>query len=481
MFAETGIPEKCQRYIYNRSLITERNISAILDGSTLMLSLALKGGADNCEICFDHGTHVCKDCHEKLFCSDCCNKFHKHPSRSSHSPQVISSSSEKASGSSLMQDLSQLALAACSSSQEATYNSWDEEITDSPTTSAAFEEASMIMTLADKFSMTKFREYQRKIVKALCSGRDCLVIQPTGSGKSLCFQFTAVYLNKIVVVITPTISLMQDHVKNCEQYGIKAVFLGSAQLDRQKEEHVLSGESDTNIVLVTPEWMSKPDKKQKLKDLIDRNKICLIALDEAHLFHYWQEFREAYKNLKVEFPSIPFICLTATAPPPVEGSISRLLRDPVVTKGSIDRPNITLACEEMPSTGKKNFSYFASRVAELLEDLQCTIVYTDFIDNVGLIMSELGDKGIDSVAYYGEMDIKSRSDSFEKWKSGEIKVMVATSAFGMGINKPDIRHIIRYGVPENVCRNLVRLAEMDYQQKLLYSTPYLISIMLGHG
>ena len=160
MSFEKGIPKKCQRYIYNRSLITERNISAILDGSTLMLSLALKGGADNnyCEICFDHGTHVCKDCHEKIFCSDCCNKFHKHPSRSSHSLQVISSSNEKASGSSLMQDSSPLALAGCSSSQEATYCSWDEEITDSPTTSAVFEEASMIMTLADKQNLENTRE-----------------------------------------------------------------------------------------------------------------------------------------------------------------------------------------------------------------------------------------------------------------------------------------------------------------------------------
>ena len=98
---------------------------------------------------------------------------------------------------------------------------------------------------------------------ALLSGNDCTIIQPTGSGKSLCFQFPSVYTNKIAVVITLTISLMQDHdhVTNCEKYGIKAIFLGSAQLDLNAEEYVLSGESDAKIVLVTPDWISKPDKK----------------------------------------------------------------------------------------------------------------------------------------------------------------------------------------------------------------------------
>ena len=158
--------------------------------------------------------------------------------------------------------------------------------------------------------------------------------------------------------------------------------------------------------------------------------------------------------LKDDFPSTPLLFLTATAPPPVECSITTLLRNPVVTRGSIDRSNITLACEEMPCMGaKKNFSYFATQVSKLLQNSlgESSIIYTDFIDDVGLIISELSELGINSVAYYGEMDIKSRHESFCQWKSGKVNVMVATSAFGMGINKSDIRHIIRYGVPENIC------------------------------
>lgn len=138
-------------------------------------------------------------------------------------------------------------------------------------------EASMIMTLAEKFNLTRFRVYQKQVITALLFGQDCLVVQPTGSGKSVCFQFPAVHQTKISIVITPTISLMQDHIKNCEAYGIKAAYLGSAQLDLQLEERIVSGECDASIVLVTPEWIAKAEKKAKLQRLIDENRVYLIA------------------------------------------------------------------------------------------------------------------------------------------------------------------------------------------------------------
>ena len=247
--------------------------------------------------------------------------------------------------------------------------------------------------------------------------------------------------------ITPTISLMQDQVKNCEEQQIRAEYLGSAQLDLSMEDRVLSPTSDVNLIFVTPEWISKADKKAKVQKLAKHNQLCMIAIDEAHLYHYWQDFRVAFKQLetlKDEFPSTPIACLTATAPPPVEASILKLLRNPLVTKGSTNRSNISLACEVIPSSiHRKDFSYFASRVSDILSDSECAIIYTDFIDDVGPIMSKLSEERIESVAYYGEMDVKSRNESYMRWRSGEVKVMVATSAFGMGINKLDIRHIIR--------------------------------------
>ena len=148
-----------------------------------------------------------------------------------------------------------------------------------------------------------------------------------------------------------------------------------------------------------------------MHELVNNSKISLIAIDEAHLCHQWLEFRTAYgdlEQLKIEFPTVPLLCLTATALPSVIGSIMKLLRDPVISIASIDRPNVFLACEEIPCTASKTkFSYFASRVSELISDHDCTIVYTDFIDSVGPIMNELSSHGIDSVAYYGEMDVKS--------------------------------------------------------------------------
>ena len=264
VYAETGIPEECQRFLYNNSLLTEENIIMIPNGSTIILSLALKGGGNNCEICFENGVYICKDCDGKILCGDCCKKFHKHPDRSSHDPELLQNSTCSSEQHSALESSCQSGNASNSASNIESYsNSWDDEFSASPNTSTALEEACMVMTLTETFNITRFREYQRKTIKALCSGNDCLVIQPTGSGKSLYFQFPSVYTNKIAIVITPTISLMQDHVTNCEKYGIKAVFLGSAQLDLNAEEHVLSGESDAKIVLVTPEWISKPDKKKK--------------------------------------------------------------------------------------------------------------------------------------------------------------------------------------------------------------------------
>ena len=167
----------------------------------------------------------------------------------------------------------------------------------------------------------------------------------------------------------------------------------------------------------------------------------------------WPQFRTSYQQLetlKSDFPTVPLIALTATAPLDVKQSIQKLLRTPLLIKGSVNRPNIFLSCEELPFSGGKGLSHFAARVSEIL-DGSSAIIYTDFIDDIGPIVSELSEYDIDCVAYHGEMDIQSRHTSYSKWRSGETKVMVATSAFGMGIDKPDIRNIIRYGVPENIC------------------------------
>ena len=241
-------------------------------------------------------------------------------------------------------------------------------------------------------------------------GHDSLVLQPTGSGKSLCFQFPPIYENKKAIVISPTICLMQDQVTNLREKGIPAIFLGSAQLDKQAESYALQENGEERIIFVTPEWISKPSNKLKLQDLARKNQLSLIAIDEAHLVHQWQEFRPAYKELKMlknEFLQIPIMLLTATAPPEVQSELISIVRNPYISKGKIDRQNIYFQCEEVES-GDKDFSDFATRVSQLIGN-ECAITYTDFIRHVGPIMTKLEEHGIDSVAYYGELDPKSRT------------------------------------------------------------------------
>ena len=136
------------------------------------------------------------------------------------------------------------------------------------------------------------------------------------------------------------------------------------------ENRVLQADSAENVIFVTPEWISKPEGKEKIKQLVRCNKISLIAVDEAHLVHLWPQFRNSYKeleNLKSDFPTTPLVALTATAPFDVEQSIQKLLREPLIIKESVNQPNIFLSCEELPYSGEKGLSYFAKRVSEILD------------------------------------------------------------------------------------------------------------------
>ena len=216
---------------------------------------------------------------------------------------------------------------------------------DSPSLNETFEHATKIATLAECFSLTTFNDFQELVIDNTLVGRDSIIVQPTGSGKSLCFQFPPVYTNKKAIVVSPTISLMYDQVTNLLGKKIKSTFLGSAQLDKTVEDRALSTDGEDFIIFVTPEWISKPEKRVKLKLLCDRGKLSLIAIDEVHLYHHWQEFRSSYKDLellKSEFPTTPIMALTATAPPEVMHSIHKLVRDPVIVKSSINRPNILI-------------------------------------------------------------------------------------------------------------------------------------------
>ena len=165
------------------------------------------------------------------------------------------------------------------------------------------------------------------------------------------------------------------------------------------------------------------------------------------------DFRSAFselRKLKSEFPTIPLMALTATATTAVKEEMQLLLRNPVISQSSMNRPNVTLNVEELePDKSKPQAVQFATKVAEIIGS-DCSIIYTDFIADIGPIVSALQEVGVEAVGYHGEMDIPTRQESYLKWKSGDVKTIVATKAFGMGIDKANIRHVIRNGVPESM-------------------------------
>jgi len=191
------------------------------------------------------------------------------------------------------------------------------EAFDSLVASYDLDEVSKRCVLADCFHLTHFKDFQLEVINAVLNKRYVLVIQPTGSGKSLCFQFPAVYCKAVTLVITPTISLMQDQTVELEKRGIPATFFGSAQLDPNAESRALADNSDILILVVSLEWLFAQDDRNltKVQVLHTRNRLRLVSIDEAHLVYDWQDFRLSYKRceeLHGLLPGVPIMALSAT-------------------------------------------------------------------------------------------------------------------------------------------------------------------------
>ena len=155
---------------------------------------------------------------------------------------------------------------------------------ETPSQNESFQETTLIATLAETFGLTKFKPFQKEIIKATLDGKDTVVIHPTGSGKSLCFQFPPMYQHKKAIIISPTTSLMQDQVTNLTNKGIRATYLGSAQRNKKAEVEAFMPQNDDRSIFVTLEWISKDENKAKVQMLVDSDMLSVIAIDEAHLF-----------------------------------------------------------------------------------------------------------------------------------------------------------------------------------------------------
>lgn len=305
--------------------------------------------------------------------------------------------------------------------------------------------------LVEKFGHRKFRNLQWQIINSILNEkRDNCAIMATGYGKSLCYQFPAVYSGGISLVISPLISLMEDQVLALTVANIPACLLGTAQTQMAK---VVEGifEKRYSIIYLTPEFCtgdSGLELMQKMNSTLD---ITLIAVDEAHCVSSWgHDFRHAYRELGVIrkiFPKTPILAVTATATVRVRQDICSVLhlKNPLMTCSSFDRPNLYFSVKTKGSSLMADLKPFMVRENDQWVFNGPTIIYCIRRHDTELISKELNQFQIAAMPYHAGLPLPVRKHTHEEFVKDRIPVVVATIAFGMGIDKPDIRNVIHYG------------------------------------
>ena len=298
------------------------------------------------------------------------------------------------------------------------------------------------------FGYPAFRGQQGDIVEHVAGGGDALVLMPTGGGKSLCYQIPALLRDGVGVVVSPLIALMQDQVDALAEVGVRAAFLNSTQTFEESmriERLVRTG--DIDLVYVAPERLMTP----RCLELFEASKIALFAIDEAHCVSQWgHDFRPEYIKLSIlheRFPDVPRIALTATADHQTRTEIALRLQlgDARKFVSSFDRPNIRYQIVEK-ANGRKQLLDFIS--AEHAGD--AGIVYCLSRKKVEETADFLNENGIRAMAYHAGMEHTKRAENQAKFLREENIVMVATIAFGMGIDKPDVRFVCHLDLPKSI-------------------------------
>lgn len=298
-------------------------------------------------------------------------------------------------------------------------------------------------TLKHYYGYTSFRPGQQTIIEAILDGQDAIGIMPTGGGKSLCYQIPAIEMEGITLVISPLISLMKDQVDGLVSMGVKAGFLTSQlTLDQQNETLRQAMHNEIDLLYVSPERLENTYFLGRLRQM----QVNLIAVDEAHCISQWgHDFRPSYQAI----PAVrdhcstnpPFAAFTATATQKVrEDIVSKLeLNDPYAFTASFDRPNLTFS---IVHPKKKQ-----DKLLELLKDKESSIIYCNTRKNVERVHSLLKKKGYDVGYYHAGLTPAERTQYQEDFLYDKSPIIVATNAFGMGIDKSNVRRVIHYNMP----------------------------------
>jgi len=297
------------------------------------------------------------------------------------------------------------------------------------------------------YGYDRFRPMQEDIVRSVLSGRDTLVLMPTGGGKSVCFQIPALMMPGVCVVVSPLIALMKDQVEALHMNGISAAYYNSTQSGKEQrdiEDNCVKGK--IKLLYVSPEKLLTESFFVFLK----RITISLFAIDEAHCISSWgHDFRPEYTQLHVlkeHFPTVPTVALTATADKLTRNDIAQRLgmNDPAVFIASFNRPNLSL--KVLPGTNR------LPQIIKLLQQKPDTsgIIYCLSRKSTESLAAKLQEKGFKAAFYHAKMDPDDRAKTQEAFLRDDVRIMCATIAFGMGIDKSNVRWVIHYNMPKNI-------------------------------
>ena len=322
-------------------------------------------------------------------------------------------------------------------------------------TQAISTEATLEDALKHHFGYEQFRFEQRQIIEQVLKNQDVLVIMPTGGGKSLCYQLPALLKSGVTIVVSPLIALMQDQVTALQDNGVNATFLNSTvPFDevRSREQSLLNG--DIKLLYIAPERLFTASFQSLIDKLSQKVGISTFAIDEAHCVSEWgHDFRPEYRQLfqlKQRYPQIPIAALTATATQRVRADIVQQLRlsDPKIYVSSFNRQNLYY---EVKQKSKQAYHQLLNTINDHQgKDKGSGIIYCLSRKHVSEIATKLKQDGISALPYHAGLSSKEREENQTKFIRDDTQIIVATVAFGMGINKPDVRFVIHYDLPRNL-------------------------------
>lgn len=304
-----------------------------------------------------------------------------------------------------------------------------------------------LQLLNDVYGYDTFRGRQAQIIDQVCIGRDALVLMPTGGGKSLCYQIPAMLRDGVGIVVSPLIALMQDQVQAMQQLGVRAAFLNSTLHPAEQADVIDQVRSaSVDLLYIAPERLLQSDTLAWLADC----SISLVAIDEAHCVSSWgHDFRQDYlqlDGLAAAFPGVPRIALTATADPRTrEDIVARLaLDDPQIFIEGFDRPNICYAVQQKTDPKRQLQAFLQEHQGE------SGIVYCLSRKSVEATAEWLYQQGYRALPYHAGMDAAQRQANQQRFLQDDAVIMVATIAFGMGIDKPDVRFVAHMDLPKSI-------------------------------